>query len=1201
MPTPSVPFVHLHNHSEYSLLDGAARLTDDKGKPSEFLQTIAKMGYPALALTDHGNLFGAVEFYTACRDVGVKPIIGMEAYLAPKSRFDKDQKLAEATYHLTLLSYNREGYDNLLKLSSSAYLEGFHYKPRIDKELLSKHSKGLIGFSGCLKGEIPGTIRAGNDEAALKLIDEYKAIFGAGHFYLEVMDHGLEAQKQVMPKLVELGKKTNTPLVATNDCHYFRREDHMAHDVVLCIGTGKKLTDEKRLKYGAPEFFYKPPEDMLQRFSELPGALSSTVEIANQCDLKLSFDQLLLPRYEVPVGETPESYLKKLCLEGLKKRAGHVKDIYKHRLEMELAVINKMGFASYFLIVWDFIKFARENGIPVGPGRGSGAGSLVAYSLSITSIDPIQNGLLFERFLNPDRRSMPDLDIDFSDDGRDQVIQYVRRKYGENSVAQIITFGSMLARGVVRDVGRVIDMPLSEVDKIAGLIPKELGMTIDTAMQTVRELKELYNSNPDVKRLIDLARRIEGLKRHAGVHAAGTVICPGDITAFVPLSKNNNDIVTTQFDGDTLGKLGLLKVDFLGLRTLTVIRDAVQLVRERHNPAFDIEQIPFDDKPTYALLGRADTSGVFQLESSGMRDLLRKMKPSNLSDITALISLYRPGPMGSGMLDEFVARKSDASKVKFDHPLMKPILEETYGIIVYQEQVMRIAQALAGFTPGQADGLRKAMGKKIKEELEKQRGFFIEGAVKNGIPKPLANSIFDLMVHFGGYGFNKSHASAYGLVSYQTAYLKANYAVEFMAALCSSEIGHSTMASKDVESKLVGYLSDCRDTGINVLPPSVQISGPSFSVESPVNSQKPQIRFGLTAIKNVGTGAVESIIQARSAGPFESLGDFCKRVDVRLVNRKVIESLIKGGAFDSLYETPHQQTRPRLLEQIDDALDAGTKLKNHQDFAQNSLFGEMDLQSLAKKPSPPKPESKTVWTDSALLSAEKEVLGLYLSGHPLLRFREEMATYTTCTIGRLPESGMVRIAGHILSVRRMTTKKGQLMARFVLEDLDGEVEVTVFPKLLTPEINELLAVNSNVVVKGRAETRDVGGREGDRSVLAEEIISFIAARERFVKTVQISLKPAMMEDAVFNQMKEIFGNFPGSCRVHLHLHTEDQGLLVLETRVGIKPSAEFLESLEKLLGPECWSFGGHPNAGSLEPPRAGFSGKKALASAVAVR
>ncbi len=1181
MSKKAVDFVHLHNHSEYSLLDGAAPLTDGKGNPSEFIQTIAKMGYPALALTDHGNMFGAAEFYKACKGVGIKPIVGMEAYVAPGSRFDKDQRAGEASNHMTLIAHNQKGYENLIKLTTLAYLEGFHYKPRVDKESLIKYAEGLTAFSGCLKGEIPTALRLGDEEKALKLVDDYKNIFGKENFYIEIMDHGLDAQRLVMPKLVELGNKTDTPLVATNDCHYFKKEDHLAHDVLLCIGTGKKINDEKRLKYGSSEFYYKPPEDMTKTFAELPQSIKSTMDISSKCELKIDFDQLLLPRYEVPAGESPESYLKKLCLEGLKKR-NILTDTYKARLEVELGIINKMGFAPYFLIVWDFIHFARQNDIPVGPGRGSGAGSLVAYSLSITAIDPIKNGLLFERFLNPDRRSMPDLDIDFSDTGRDKVIQYVRQKYGESCVAQIITFGSMLARGVIRDVGRVLDMPLPEVDKIANLVPRELGITIKDAMDNVPEFKQLYKSDPKVKELIDLAQRLEGLKRHTGVHAAGTVIAAGDITAYVPLQRNNKDIVTTQYDGEMLAKMGLLKVDFLGLRTLTIIKDAVDLIRSRHDKNFDIDTIPVDDKKSYELLARADVSGVFQLESSGMRDLLRKLKPNNLSDITALISLYRPGPMGSGMLDEFVARKNDASKIKYDHPLMKEILEETYGIMVYQEQVMRISQVLANFTPGEADGLRKAMGKKIKEELEKQRGKFVEGSGKNNIAPKLANTIFDLMAHFGGYGFNKSHASAYGLVSYQTAFIKANFPVEYMAALCSSEIGRSSVAGKETESKLVSYLGDCKDMKIEVLPPDVQKSHKVFTVESPVGAETQQIRFGLLAIKNVGEGAVDSIIASREKeGPFQSLDEFCRRVDTRLTNRKVVESLIKAGAFDTFATVPAQLARPRLLDQVEAALNLGAKLKADEDFVSNSLFGADDLKAMSNA-ARLLPASNAEWSEHELLANEKEVLGLYLSGHPLSKFLGEIASYTTCTLGRLPDNGIVRVAGHILSVRRMTTKRGNIMARFAMEDLENEIEIIVFPNSLTPEVNALLVQGALVVVKGKAQLHDSSAAGSEKEILAEEIISFEAARARFVRSLDITVKSTQFDDSIFNQLKEIFGKYPGPCRVNLLLQSERDGNILLETRAGIKPTADFILELEKVLGNDCWRFGGRSKARAKE-------------------
>jgi len=642
-------FVHLHNHTEYSLLDGAARLTDEKGNPSEFIKHMAAAKASALAITDHGNMYGAIEFYSVCTEVGLKPILGMEAYIAPESRLDRKGSPSEASNHLTLLAMDKVGYQNLMKLSSRAFLEGYYYKPRIDREILAQHSNGLVGMSGCLKGEIPWSLNADRPERAEKALDTFRQIFGKENFFVELMDHGLADQKRVFPKLVALAKKFDAPLVATNDCHYFRKEDQAAHDVLLCIGTGKTLDDPQRLRYGSPEFYYKSVAEMKTLFGEIPEALSNTVAIAERSHLELTFNQILLPRYDVPVGDSPESYLEKLCLEGLTKRFGRIAPEYKVRLDYELSIIRKMGFATYFLIVWDFIHHARKIGVPVGPGRGSGAGALTAYALAITNIDPIQNGLLFERFLNPERRSMPDLDIDFSDDGREKIIEYVRQKYGETCVAQIITFGSMLARMVVRDVGRVLALPLVEVDKVCRLIPRELGTTLHSALGAVPELQTLYKTDPKIKRLLDLAQKLEGIKRHSGVHAAGTIIAAGELTEHVPLAKGSRDVVTTQYNDEGLLKLGLLKVDFLGLRTLSVIRDAVKLVRERHEPTFDIDAIPLDNEATFRLLAQAKTAGIFQLESSGMRDLLRKLKPTTLSDVVALISLYRPGPMGSGL------------------------------------------------------------------------------------------------------------------------------------------------------------------------------------------------------------------------------------------------------------------------------------------------------------------------------------------------------------------------------------------------------------------------------------------------------------------------------------------------------------------------------------------------------------------------
>ncbi|MBI4055103.1 MAG: DNA polymerase III subunit alpha [Elusimicrobia bacterium] len=764
-------FVHLHAHSEYSLLDGAVRLADDRGKPSEFLKAMASWGMPALALTDHGNLFGAIEFYENATAVGLRPILGCEAYLASGSRLDRGARAANSIFHLTLLSQDFEGYQNLMALVSRAYLEGFYYKPRMDKELLGRHRRGLVALSGCLNGEIPQALSVGDLDKAVRLAGEYGELFGKGNFYLELMDHGMKSQKQVLEGLLEVARKTGLPTVATNDCHYFRKEDAEAHDILLCIGTGKRLEEENRLRYETPEFYYKSPAEMLKTFSFCPEALESTVEIAERCRLEIPLDQLLLPHYEVPAGYTAEGYLEELCWKGLRLRLGsRDQGPYPERLRYELEILRRMGFSSYFLIVWDFIRYAREQGIPVGPGRGSGAGSLVAYVLEITDVDPIAHRLLFERFLNPERRSMPDLDIDFSDAGRDRVIEYVRNKYGLANVAQIITFGSMHARLVVRDVGRVLGIPLPVVDRLAKLVPP--GVTLHQALQNIEELKGAQRSDPQIRRLFDISRRLEGLKRHTGVHAAGTVITRQEVVRYSPLAKSpNSEVVTTQYNDESLLKLGLLKIDFLGLRTLTILSNAVEGIRRfEGRPDFDFKQVGWEDPKTYELLCQAKTFGVFQLESPGMRDLLRRLKPGSFQDVVALIALYRPGPMGSGMLDEFVLRKHDPSRIRYDHPQLEPILKETYGTLVFQEQVMEIAQRLAGFAPGQADVLRKAMGKKIPEELEQTRSAFVEGCAAKKIFPKLANKIFDSMVTFGGYGFNKCVVGATQIMDAKTGY-----------------------------------------------------------------------------------------------------------------------------------------------------------------------------------------------------------------------------------------------------------------------------------------------------------------------------------------------------------------------------------------------------------------------------------------------
>jgi DNA polymerase III subunit alpha len=847
--TASKPeFVHLHNHSEYSLMDGVIRLTDAKGNASQALKDLAASGAKGFAVTDHGNMYGAVEFYSAAKSVGLKAIIGCEMYISKGTRFDRGHSQKE-NCHLTVLAKNYEGYQNLMELCSIAFKEGYYYDPRIDKELLAKHSKGLVVLSGCLKSELNQAILSGDLTQAEKLVTWFRDNLEQDSYYLEIMDHGIDKQRQVTQALLELNRRTGIPLVATNDCHYWRPEDHEAHDARVCIATGKKLAEAQRLKFDTNEFYIKTPEEMHKLFSFAPQSLESTLKIAEMCNVKIPMDQMLLPEFTVPAGHTQDTYLEHLCLEGLKERfPGGVRPEYKERLDFELGVIRRMGFSGYFLIVWDFIKHARSIGVPVGPGRGSGAGALVAYALRITNADPLEHKLLFERFLNPDRKSMPDLDIDFADTGRDKVIQYVREKYGADCVAQIITFGSLGAKLVVRDVGRVMDMPLPQVDEIAKKIPAGPNVHLHEAMQTP-ELQELAK-DAQVKKLLDLALKLEGLKRHTGVHAAGTLITKEPVSKYTPLAKGaKSDVITTQYDGDVCPKLGLLKVDFLGLRTLSIIDDAVKFVRARKDPKFDIDAIPMGDEKTYELLRTAKALAIFQLDSQGMRDLLFRIRPTTFEDIASAIALFRPGPMQSGMLDMFVDCKHGRQEVKFDHPLLEPILKDTYGCMVFQEQVMEISKQLAGFTPGEADGLRKAMGKKIPEELEKVRDKFVKGCGANKIAPKLANKIYDQMAKFGGYGFNKSHTVAYGLVAYQTAYLKANYPVEFMTAVLTSEIGHSAVGAEDKENKLVTYVDEAKRMGLKILPPCVNRSEEKFSIEGD------DIRFGLTAVKNVGGGA----------------------------------------------------------------------------------------------------------------------------------------------------------------------------------------------------------------------------------------------------------------------------------------------------------------------------------------------------------
>lgn len=1157
-------FVHLHNHSEYSLLDGLIRFTDKDGKPSELLRNLAHDGAKGMALTDHGNMYGAVEFYSQCNAVGLTPVVGCEVYFSKGKRTDRGHSQKE-NCHLTLLARNLEGYQNLMELSSKAFLEGYYYDPRIDRELLARHGKGLIVLSGCLKGEMARAALQGGVDECVKLAASYRDILEKDCFYLEIMDHGIAEQKQVIAVLREVAKLTGLPLVATNDCHFVKKSDSEAHEARICISTGKRLDDRDRLKPEGREYYYKSPQEMAALFAHSPEAVSNTVRIAGMCSLKIPMGQMLLPEFKVPDGHTQDSYLEELCRQGLKARfGGEIPAAHAERLGYELSVIKKMGFSGYFLIVWDFINYARMQGIPVGPGRGSGAGALVAYALKITNLDPLSHKLLFERFLNPDRKSMPDLDIDFADTGRDRVIEYVRQKYGADNVAQIITFGSLGAKLVVRDVGRVLGMPLPDVDRLAKLIPSAPGTMLYEAIQKTPELAEAYK-NPQVKKLLDLALKLEGLKRHTGVHAAGTVVTKEPVVRYTPLARGARDVVTTQYEGSILPQLGLLKVDFLGLRTLSIINGAVQAIRSRGKPDFDIDAVPTDDAKTFELLRSGKALAVFQLDSQGIRDLMVRIKPSDFNDIVSLIALYRPGPMQSGMLDMFVDRKHGRKKIAYDHPLLEPILKDTYGCIVFQEQVMEVSKKLADFTPGQADTLRKAMGKKNPEDFEKMREPFVKGAAQHQINSKLAAKIYEQLREFGGYGFNKSHSAAYGLLAYQTAYLKANYPLEFMAAVATSEIGHSAVGATDKENKLVTYLEDARAQGITILPPDIQKSGARFTIEDP-NS----IRFGLVAVKNVGEGAAESILKARPEGAFRTLDDFCARVDLHAVNKKVIESLIKAGAMDSL-ETGASvgAARGRLLAAVDEAVERQQRLQADLARGQGLLFGGDAMPSAPASSGP----AAAALHEHDVLAYEKEVLGFYFSGHPLLGVKDLLQAVATHQISQLkPEiTSGVRLAGMISQVKRMVTKEeGKQWAKCLFEDLSGEANLLVFPKRYGEGLGAQLKVGAIVAVEGKLSFRgDASETTAAPEIVVHDLLALETAVSRHARSLRLLCDPGRLSDAALEDLREALERCPGPCRVILE-HETPQGTAMLELDARVMVDKNLLESIHKILGGKAW-------------------------------
>ena len=1058
-------FTHLHLHTEYSLLDGACRI-------DRLFDRIKELGQNAVAITDHGVMYGCVAFYDAAKAAGIKPIIGCEVYVATRTRFDKVNRI-DGNHHLILLCKNETGYKNLIKLVSSGFLEGFYSKPRVDRELLEQHHEGLICLSACLAGEVPQAILAGDYERAKQIALSYNELFGQGNYYIELQDHGLEQDPVVLPQLIRLSRETGIPMVATNDAHYLAREDAKMQSILLCIQTGKTIADADRMEFQTDEFYVKSTEEMYELFSMVPEACENTNRIAEQCNFDFTFGETKLPYFKAPDGMENQAYFEKLCWDGLERRyPGRVTRELRDRLEYEIDVVKKMGYTNYYLIVYDFINYAKSRDIPVGPGRGSGAGSLAAYCVGITDIDPIRYNLIFERFLNPERVSMPDFDVDFCYERRQEVIDYVNEKYGRDHVAQIVTFGTMAARAAVRDVGRVMGMPYQEVDRVAKLIPTDLKMTLKHALEVSPDLKAMYDSDPQVHELIDTSLKVEGMPRHASTHAAGVVITREPATEYVPLSTNDG-LPVTQFNMVEIERLGLLKMDFLGLRTLTVIHDTEAAVRLRE-PAFRVSQIDYDDPATYAMMDNGETVGLFQLESGGMTQLLVSMQAKNLEDIIALISLYRPGPMDS--IPEYLRNRKDPSKIQYKTPQMAHIVDVTNGVVIYQEQVMQICRELAGFSYGQADNVRRAMSKKKHKVMEAEREHFIygctdpgkecPGCVKNGIPAEVANQIYDDMVSFASYAFNKSHAACYAYVAFQTAYLKCHYPREFMAALLTSVL--------DNPSKVIEYSTECQRLGIKVLPPDINVSRGGFTVDGNC------IRFGLNAVKSVGRDLIDAVIRERGQRPFRGLYDFCKRMHGSALNRRALESLIKAGAFDGL-----EPSRHGMLESVE------AILKIIENDARQNLEGQLDLFSALSGEDAGRNEDYTVprlaeYGAGELLKMEKEVSGLYLSGHPLDAYREQIQKISTCTIAQLQgeeakdfDNQMVTILCTVVKNKIMTTKSNTLMSFTTVEDLTGTMEMLVFPRVLA-NCRAYLQENAVVVTSGRVSVKE---DEGTRLVV----------------------------------------------------------------------------------------------------------------------
>jgi DNA polymerase-3 subunit alpha len=1160
-------FTHLHLHTEYSLLDGACDVT-------KLVDRVATLGQRSVAMTDHGNIYGAVHFFNAAKDRGVKPILGCELYIC-KHEDHRAPGDGDENNHLLVLAENEEGYRNLIRITSEASLHGFYRKPRVSKKYLAEHAEGLIGFSGCLSGELCEELMAGNYEKARGVAAQYEDIFGKGNFFLEIQDQGLADEKRIHEALFRLEKELAIPMVATNDSHYLCGEDSHAHDVMLCVQTGAKIHDKERFRFDSDQFFVKGADEMARLFKDSPSVLERTMEIAERCNLKLQPVDNPFPEFAVPEGHTIDSYFEAVCRAGFKKRMetsvrqlelrGVLRakaDQYQARLEHEIRIIKQMTYAGYFLIVWDFIQYARDNGIPVGPGRGSAAGSLVAYSMGITNIDPLQNTLLFERFLNPERVSMPDIDVDFCMNRRGEVIDYVTRKYGREQVAQIITFNTMAAKAAIKDCGRALDMPYGDVDRIAKLVPATVGMTLDKAMEEVPELQKLYDNDQVIRELLDTAKKLEGLVRGAGVHASAVVIAPRALTELVPVAKTKNDEIVTAYDMTAVEKMGLLKMDFLGLTTLTVIDDCLKLIEASRGEKLDIETIPPADEETFKkVFHSALTSGVFQFESSGMRDILRRYKPDSVEDLTALNALYRPGPMS--MIDDFIERKWGRRKVEYMLPEIEEILKGTFGVIVYQEQVMQIANVLASYSMGEADLLRRAMGKKKAEEMAAQRERFMEGASALGHGKGIAGEVFDHMEKFAGYGFNKSHSAAYALLAYQTAYLKTHYPVEFMAALLTSE------TSKP--DSVVKYIGECREIGIRVEPPDVQISGAQFTPH--ITAEEQAIRFGLAAVKNVGGNAIESILKARTeaGGRFKSFWEFCEKVDLRVMNKRVIESLIKSGALDSL------GGRGQLMTAVDKAMERAQKAQRDEAQGQTGLFGLFDEGPKAGRGADDLPKVAE-WEESVRLANEKEVLGFFVSGHPLDKYADKLRNLTGVIAAaealerKAPErrwgaqtdpADEVQVAGMLVGVTPRKSKKDQkLYAQGALEDASGKIELICFSRDYE-RLSGALKIEAPVLVRGVL----MGDEDAAPKISVSSIVALEEVQVKLPGTVRIRVNLERATEEMLAGLKSAADAAPGPGKVMLHLEKKGEYAVLLEPEgMSVAADRDWVERVEELVG-----------------------------------